>query len=178
MRDGYLLGSEFCSWRVLAVKCAKEFSPVFAYSDARGWPWPSAPQCRHAVPSSSFLCWPTSPWPRLWMLACCQWVRNQSRAYSRRRTKICLFSFHNSHTVLQQMRTRTRMTSSALRCIRTWTWRASKCGWSGARRVISTDPHAAPTAACVITVWRLVHAKSPARRDAAQHQLLHAHWAI
>lgn len=92
-----LWGMDTCSALNSAPgECAKEFSPVFAYSDARGWPWPSALQCRHAVPSSSFLCWPTSPWPRLWMLACCQWVGNQSRAYSRKHIKIGLFSFHNS----------------------------------------------------------------------------------
>lgn len=53
-------------------------SPVFVYSDARGWLWLSALLCHHVAPSSSFLCWPTSPWQPLWMLECCPLVGNQS----------------------------------------------------------------------------------------------------
>ena len=64
------------------------------------------------------------------------------------------------HTVLQLTRTRTKTMSSALRCTRTWTCGASRCGWSGAPRATSTDRRAARTAASVITVWRWVHGET------------------
>lgn len=134
---------------------------VFVYSDAHGWLWPSALLCHHVVPSSSFSCWPTSPWQPLWMPVSSQWVRNQNDIML---TVGEMTFFHSASSVISQLlllffflqltRTRTKTTSSALRCTRTWTWRASRCGWSGVRRAISTDPRAARTAASATTAWR------------------------
>lgn len=58
------------------------FSPptMRVYSDARGWLWPSALLCRHAVPSFSSSCSPTSPWQRLWMLGCFLWVSHPNKS--------------------------------------------------------------------------------------------------
>lgn len=178
LRDGYLQGSQtlsytlFTAWILLWMNTQWQVQDIIffffcvlcvcVFSDAHGWLWPSALLCRHAVPSSSFLCWPTSPWQPLWMLVCSRWVSSQSDVtLTDERSpfflKFCLWKRHFSLIALQQTRMRTRMMNSVLRCTRTWTWRASKCGWSGVRRVISTDLRAAHTAASVITAWRSVH---------------------
>lgn len=164
--------SSYYSWNLDLHKCNYRklclwiFSCVCLCSGARGWLWPSALRCRHAVPSFSFSCWPTLPWQPLWMPACSQWVSNQSKGVmfitftaDSITSLFGSFILATSHLVSQPARMKTRMMSSALRCTRTWTWRASRCGWSGARPAISTDLHAAPTAASVITVWRWAEEK-------------------
>lgn len=136
------------------------FLCVCVCSDAHGLLWPSALRCRRAVPSFSFLSWPTSPWQPLWMLVCSQWVSNQSGVMLTVGEIISydLWWWHFTRC-FQLTRTRTKMMSFAHRCTRMWMWRAPRCAWSGVLHAISTDHHAAHTAASVITVWRLVCAQ-------------------